>query len=256
VSTSRRRRAHHLCFGVPITIDAPSMFSAAALRQVLPPGTHPARRVAEARIYFIERTAGRYALLVDGALVGGELSRSQLLNALEGDVALHVAALAPRHVFIHAGVVCHHGRALLLPGRTLCGKSTLVASLVQRGATYYSDEYAVLDARGRVWPYPRPMSLRRPGDAPRRVLPRRRGGPPLRIGWVYGLKYAPDGVLAFERLSGGRTALLLMANAVAARHAPARVLPTLRAAVQGAIGFEGERGGAAAAAASILADCL
>jgi hypothetical protein len=256
VSTSRRRRAHYLCFGVPITIDAPPTFSAARLRNVLPPGTRAGRSTGEARTYQIERTAGRHALLVDGALLAGELSAPELLDLLEGDVALHVAAVAPGHVFIHAGVVSHRGRALLLPGRTLSGKSTLVASLVDQGATYYSDEYAVLDARGRVWPYPRPMSLRRTDAAPRRVLPRRRGGPPVRIGWVYGLAYAPGGALQLQRLSGGRTALLLMANAVAARHAPARVLPALRAAVDGAVGFVGERGNAAPAAASILADCL
>jgi hypothetical protein len=31
-----------------------------------------------------------------------------------------------------------------------------VAELVRAGATYYSDEFAVLDSRGRVHPFPRP----------------------------------------------------------------------------------------------------
>jgi hypothetical protein len=44
-----------------------------------------------------------------------------------------------------------------------------VTSLVKAGATYYSDEYAVLDDQGRVIPYPRRVSLRQGphGDAGR-----------------------------------------------------------------------------------------
>jgi hypothetical protein len=30
------------------------------------------------------------------------------------------------------------------------GKTTLVSELIRAGATYYSDEYAVIDERGRV----------------------------------------------------------------------------------------------------------
>src|SRR5262249_9105581 len=51
---------------------------------------------------------------------------------------------------VHSGVVAHGGRAILLPGPTSTGKSTLVAELVRRGAAYFSDEYALLDAEGRV----------------------------------------------------------------------------------------------------------
>jgi hypothetical protein len=74
---------------------------------------------------------------------------------------------------------------------------------------------------------------------------------------VYGLRYGADvHKLELETISAGRTALLLMDNAVAARVAPARVLPVVRAAVRDAAGFIGVRGAAPRAAAALLADCL
>ena len=66
---------------------------------------------------------------------------------------VHVANYAPDRVFVHAGVVAWRGRALVLPGTSFAGKTTLVAELVRAGAIYYSDEYAVLDEQGRVHPY-------------------------------------------------------------------------------------------------------
>src|ERR687894_479249 len=50
-------------------------------------------------------------------------------------------------------VVARGGRALVRPGPSLSGKTTLVAALVRSGAAYLSDEFAVLDPEGRVHPY-------------------------------------------------------------------------------------------------------
>jgi hypothetical protein len=52
------------------------------------------------------------------------------------------------------------GRAVILPGRSMSGKTSLVAALVKAGATYFSDEYAVLDKLGMVHPYIKTLSLR------------------------------------------------------------------------------------------------
>ena len=52
----------------------------------------------------------------------------------------------------------------MVPGRSLSGKSTLVLSFVERGADYYSDEYAVFDSEGRVHPYWRLPKLRVASD--------------------------------------------------------------------------------------------
>src|SRR5260370_20995260 len=83
-----------------------------------------------------------------------------MLDAFESHVQLTVAEYAPRRVFVHAGVVGWKNRAILIPGLSHSGKTTLVDQLIRAGATYYSDEYAVLDERGRVHPYARALGMR------------------------------------------------------------------------------------------------
>ncbi len=93
----------------------------------------------------------------------------QVMRALESDLQITVALNAKNRLFVHAGVVGWRSQAILIPGRTFSGKSTLVEALVRAGATYYSDEFAVLDSKGRVHPYTRPLSLRENDAKARRV---------------------------------------------------------------------------------------
>ena len=174
-----------------------------------------------------------------------------LLSALE----LWVAEHARPWVFVHAGCVVRHGRALLLPGRSMSGKSSLTAALVRAGATYYSDEYAVLDASGSVRPYARALSIRPyDGGAARRV-------PVAEYGGVAGRGAAPVGLVAHLRRDGrhdvvavsrGQSVLHLLDNTVPARSRPRAVLTALTAAVGGAVTVAGTRGDADEAAALLL----
>src|SRR6185503_15266327 len=97
-------------------------------------------------------------------------SFEDVLNALESHVQLTVAEFAPRRIFVHAGVVGWKDRAILIPGVSHSGKTTLVDLLIRAGATYYSDEYAVLDARGRVHPFPRALGIRFPNSGESRKV--------------------------------------------------------------------------------------
>ena len=96
---------------------------------------------------------------------------------------------------VHAGAVLLGERALLLPGGTHAGKSSLVAELLQRGAIYFSDEYALIDSEGRVHPYPRPLLLRNgdPVQSPRLAdeFNVATGEAPAPIGWILLLQYLP-----------------------------------------------------------------
>ena len=86
--------------------------------------------------------------------------RKDFYEAVESRVRVTVAEFAVEKVFLHAGVVGWKGRAIVIPATSYSGKTTLVAELVKRGAQYYSDEYAVLDADGRVEPFPKWLSMR------------------------------------------------------------------------------------------------
>jgi hypothetical protein len=84
----------------------------------------------------------------------------EVFKALESALHFQVAIAARRRLFIRAGVVGCQGRAILILSRISSGKTALVEALVRAGASYYSDQYAVLDRFGRVHAYARPLSAR------------------------------------------------------------------------------------------------
>jgi hypothetical protein len=179
------------------------------------------------------------------------------MDALESDVRLYVAEHARRRVFVHAGVVGWAGRAILVPGRSHSGKSRLVQALVRAGATYYSDEYAVLDAAGRVHPFAAALSIRAEGGRPaHRVAAAELGGhaglPPLPVGLIVVSPYAAGRRVRLRRASAGEGALALLAHAVPARRRPAQVLASLARVVGQAAALVGVRGEADEAAHRLL----
>ena len=88
------------------------------------------------------------------ALLARTLELHPLLTAFEKHAELLTAFRTQDCLFIHTGVVGWQGRAIVIPGRSMTGKTTPVKVLVEAGATYYSDEFAVLDKQGQVHPYP------------------------------------------------------------------------------------------------------
>ena len=172
---------------------------------------------------------------------------SELLRIFETEVQIHVAEMAPDRVFVHAGVVGWRGSAIVIPGRSYTGKSTLVAELVRAGADYYSDEYAVLDATGQVHPYARPLAIRSTdGASTNRVtidaLGGRLGTKPIPVGTILVTKFVRRCEWKPERLSAGRGMLALFANTVPARRIPDVVLPTLHQIVGTSAIYGGDRG--------------
>lgn len=199
----------------------------------------------------------RFHLLYTGA---GRLARthdwSTVVDLFESELRLRVAALATDRVFVHAGVVAWRGRALVICGPSHAGKSELVAELVRAGATYYSDEYAVLDARGRVYPFPKPLSLRRETGNLRYTpeeLGGRQGTAPVPVGLVVAADYEAGAVWRPRTLTPGQGLLAMLRNAVAARIAPRRVVPVLRRMAASAPVLAGKRGEAREMAGDLLA---
>jgi hypothetical protein len=62
------------------------------------------------------------------------LERDELFEAFERNLRMTIALLSRKFVFIHAGAVGWRRRAIVIPGRTFVGKSTLVEAMVREGA--------------------------------------------------------------------------------------------------------------------------
>jgi hypothetical protein len=190
---------------------------------------------------------------VDGRAVARGLTRAQAFDVFESELQLSVARQARPEVFVHAGVVAVGGCAILLPGRSGAGKTTLVRALVDAGAAYYSDEYAVLDRLGRVHPYARRPSVRvRTGRKQRHPVPLRRGRLPVPVGLIVETRYRRDGRWAPSQLSPGERVLVLLANTVPARDRPREVLATLSRAAIAARGVRSPRGAAGRTARALI----
>src|SRR5919198_2175039 len=146
-----------------VRVNKPEVLPGLADR--FPPGSRPTTSPLVDRLYSLwlgERRGsvrGFHLLYAGVARRARTTSVEEALEALESDLRLSVAAAARRRVFVHAGVVGWRGRAIVLPGRSCSGKTTLVAELLRAGATYLSDEFAVIDGRGRVHPFAKPLSI-------------------------------------------------------------------------------------------------
>jgi len=231
----------------------------------LPPGSRPASFAVVDHLYSIIGSRATSGSKVRRLSLGYwnllRFARARefdgMLDAFESHVQLTVAEYAPRRVFVHAGVVGWKDRAILIPGLSYSGKTTLVDQLIRAGATYYSDEYAVLDERGRVHPYPRALGIRLPNsDESKKVRAEEIGGrigsKPLRVGLVLATNYKNGARWRPRQVTRGRGVLELMSNTVSARSQPELALTVLPLALESARILKGVRGEAAEIVKSIL----
>jgi len=240
-------------FGVRVGVRVNSKATLKALVARLPPGAKTSSVPTTDHLYsltgFANGSKGRvkrfnlgYWNLVRFART---TSFDDLLDQFESHVQLTVAEYAPRRVFVHAGVVEWEGKAILIPGLSFSGKSTLVAELLRAGATYYSDEYAVIDRNGRVHPYARKLRMRS-ADAVRRMRAKdfgaETGSKSLPIGLVITTRFKEGARWRPRELTRGQAVLELLANTVSARSQPQMALSFLTKAVATATSLKGTRG--------------
>jgi hypothetical protein len=150
------------------------------------------------------------------------------------------------------------GRALVLPGISFAGKTTLVAELVRAGAAYYSDEYAVLDEHGRVHSYARDLQMRQVGSAEQTALAVEGlngivGTSPLTVACVVFSEYRESGRWSPEPVSAGLAMLEMLRHTIPVQRTPARVMATLARMMETASAVRSERGEARETARSLLA---
>lgn len=184
-------------------------------------------------------------------------SQEEALDRFDGFFALTVATLAPSHVFVHAGAVEWLGKAIVIPGKSRAGKSTLVMALVRAGATYLSDEFALLDNSGMIHPFTKPISMRQPNQSRQVDISVESiggviGTKPVPLGLVLDTAYMKGKHWQPKQISPGEGILTMLANCPAAQHAPERVLQALNTAAMGAQFFRTPRGDCLAIAPKIL----
>jgi hypothetical protein len=151
-------------FGVRVGVRVNDAALIDRLRSRLPPGAKMSRMGMVDRMLSVilappseRRGVKNYHLVYANHEVVGRSHRLDiLLDSYDTHLRAAMAQLSRRKLFVHAGVVAWKDRAILLPGRTLAGKTHLVGELVKAGATYFSDEYAVLDDDGCVHPFAKP----------------------------------------------------------------------------------------------------
>lgn len=256
-----------VCIGLETTL---------ALSRYLPTGLIPGAAIEAldtARVVFsfvqTKSPDGQrlFTVLENGIEVFSSPDVGLAAHALESQAHQFVAMTAQEVVFVHAGVVSWRGKAVLVPGRSYSGKSTLVMALVNAGATYYSDEYAVLDLEGSVHAFPRSPRLRpdvvnastvststTPSEgASLCPLPANSASLcPLPIGLVLKTRYNPVATWRPQSLTPGETLLALLENTVAVRSQSELSIRTLKHAVISATGLQSERANAAETAQAIL----
>jgi hypothetical protein len=240
-------------FGVVAALVSDDESRAEELTALLPPGWAPADGAPEAE-FGLTRDG---AISIDGTMVlqpNGD--RATTLRRFGSTVRLHLALKAPNRVFIHAGVVSVGGAAIVIPGTSRSGKSTLVDALVRCGATYHSDEYAVVDADGVIEPYAKPLSLRldRPDEpgVPVPVPEEQIATGPIRCGLIVVTRYETGARWQPVPMSKGEGALALLRNTVAAQHRPGDALAAVSHVSRTAEVISGARGEADVVARDLL----
>jgi hypothetical protein len=108
----------------------------------------------------LERGPHGFRVAVEARVVRYEADPVAAVRALNHELLQALMARCRAHYFVHAAVVVWRGRALVLPGLSRAGKSTLALALLLAGARYLSDELLAYTGAGRAEPVPRALKIR------------------------------------------------------------------------------------------------
>lgn len=196
-----------------------------------------------------------HSILVNGRLLALAADWDEICDAFYSDLEFFVASSSWKPLFVHAGAISWRNQAIILPGASHSGKTTLVRALLEAGASYYSDEFALFDSAGNLHAFPRPLFIRHNGTA-RRIsasqLGARQEAATKPIAWVIVTRYKQGTHWQPRTLSRAEGMLALLQNTVAARRYPALALTVLQSSVRQARVLAGARGDAAQTADLIL----
>ena len=199
-----------------------------------------------------------YDVVRNGELITKGTSDAFSLRHLNALIRVCIGEFSPNMTFVHAGAVAWRGKAIVLPGMSFQGKSTLVYELVRLGAEYYSDDFAILDSKGLLHAFPRKLSMRTREDnyeiyeVDPAAIGRVAGGPPIPVGLIFLTRYRARARWKPEILSRGEGVFEVLSCTLPIRQRPDLTIQVLNRAATGAIIAKSDRGEAKTAARKLL----
>ncbi len=157
------------------------------------------------------------------------------------------AARNEKYIILHAGAVSYKDKAIIFPADSYSGKSTLTAAFVKQGAKYYSDEYAVISENGYLYPFPKTISMRKPGSYEQtEVSVESLGGEisikPLKIDFVLITKFVKNSRWNPQKLSQARAVFELLPHAFNGKNNPEFTIRVLHNTIKTAMILQSNRG--------------
>lgn len=208
-------------------------------------------------VFQLNRTKRKRVMIQDDEILCNGGIHRKFFKFFDSIVRVAIAERAVGRAFFHAGVVGWKGRAILMPADSFRGKSTLVTELVRAGATYYSDEFAIIDSNGLVYPFARRIG-RRTEDykvydlSAADDLGGTIGVTPIPVGFILITEYKKNATWSPKILSPGQGVLEMIPFTLCLRHQPDFSLEVLNNIASNAIIAFGLRGTAEKFAKTLL----
>jgi hypothetical protein len=171
------------------------------------------------------------------------MNLEEVFKAFQKDLQHSIAFFAKHKIFVRAAVAGWQGRAILIVGEEESGKTRLLKELLKAGASYYSDDYAMLDSRGRVHPFLGSTSEFAEAQFGKKALP---------VGRILITGYRAEARFRPRKLSAGQAALELLEHTAVTRKMPQTALTFVQKAVSQAQSCKGIRGEAEEAVEYLL----
>lgn len=174
--------------------------------------------------------------------------KESLFELLDSRIRITIAEFAENKVFIHAGVVSWKGKAIVIPGKSFFGKTTLVSELIKKGAEYLSDEYAVFDDKGFVHPFPKMLSMRGivsdfvQVDTPLEKFNAKVAANPVEVGMVFFTEYKRNSYWKPKKITSGQAMMEILPHTIPIRIKPEFTLKVLNNVMNRAIISKTKRG--------------
>lgn len=236
--------------GIKMGIRVSSATMLERIEATLPAGAQPVNGPDVDFLYSVTMDGGggtppAYTSYADAVPIARTVDFASAIRAVNEDLARLAGHASRGRLIVRAGAVGWEGMAILVLGPRSSGRSTLVAGLLWAGAEYYGDELAVLDVKGRVHPFVRPLSLRcGVGAGPVQLadLGAAAGSGPIPIGAVVATVFRPGAAWRPKGLKLTDAVELLVANTLTGKRAPDSVRPAFDKILGGTRRFSGERG--------------